>query len=206
MSRGNLVILKLFFHYYHIRWDEILYLTTHTHTHTHTHTYISQWHNQNVIRSQKIKTSLKGFFCLIIKVFFVIIKSAYVWLSHFVHKESNKKKGWGACDALEGAWVASTHFGQRVWSLSTSKNILLSCCWKRRHVLFLLVWHYRRWWLGFSLVSLSSFISLSPPLKIIAWHSLLLLFQLQFLFFLFLIFVFSSFLEVLFVFNLILQS
>jgi hypothetical protein len=117
VSRGNLVILKLFFHYYHIRCGEILYLTKYIYI------YISQWHNQNVIRSQNIKTSLKGFFCLIIKVFFfVIIKSAYVWLCHFIHKENNKKKGWGACDTLEGAWLASTHFRQRVWSLSTSKK------------------------------------------------------------------------------------
>lgn len=33
---------------------------------------------------------------------------------NFLHKENNKKKGWGACDTLEGAWVTSTHFGQRV--------------------------------------------------------------------------------------------
>jgi len=37
-------------------------------------------------------------------------------------------------------WEALTHFQRHMWCLLTSKNILPPCCWKRRHVFFLVEW------------------------------------------------------------------
>ena len=63
------------------------------------------------------------------------------------------------------------------------------------------------WWGDLLLVDHSFFSSfLSRPLKMTAWPSLLLIFQLQSLFFLFLIFFSLHFIEFLFVFNPILES
>jgi len=67
-------------------------------------------------------------------------------------------------------------------------------------------WEICRLWsfLSFFLFFFSSFIF--PPLKITGWSSLLLIFQLRFLFFWFFIFVLGYFVKVLFVFNSIIQS
>jgi len=63
----------------------------------------------------------------------------------------------------------------------------------------------QRWWSNLSSMDLSFFL-FSSLLKITAWSYLLMVFQLQSLFFWFLIFILSSFVEVLFVFNFIIQS
>jgi len=63
--------------------------------------------------SQKIKTSLTRIFQLFTKI---------------------------ACTTFRGVWEALAHFQRHMWCLLTSKNILLPCCWKRRHVFFLVEW------------------------------------------------------------------
>jgi len=68
-----------------------------------------------------------------------------------------------------------------------------SCCWCSAC--------WRRWNRLLSIKFLFNF--LSPPYKIIVWFSLLLIFQLPFLFFWFLILVIDFFVKVLFVFNFI---
>jgi hypothetical protein len=126
--------------------------------------YISQWHNQNVIRSQNIKTSLKGFFCLIIKVFFFLLLSSQLMFDcviSYIKKIIRKKVGARAIHSKVRGWHQHTS-DNACEASQRPKNTLSSCWWKRRHVLFLLVWHYRRRWLGFSLVSLF-FFSLSSP-------------------------------------------
>jgi hypothetical protein len=81
-------------------------------------------------------------------------------------------------------------------------------CVVRSATMFFLLWSNTcRYWLS-DLLSMSLFFSsfLSPHLKIIVWSSLLLIFQFQSLFFLFIFFSFDPFVKVLFVFNFILRS
>jgi len=101
--------------------------------------------------------------------------------------------------AYTNTYKVPTHFRWRVWHLLSAKNALPPCHWKCRCALFLLVWHIDsdgvvccQW--GFFL---SSF--LSSPLKFTVWFSLLLVFQLQSLFFLFLIFILHLLVKVLFI-------
>ena len=93
-----------------------------------------------------------------------------------------------------------------VWFITPlSKNVFLSCCWKRHRVLFLIA----RCVLAMVIRFIASKpFSLSPPPKNTVWSFLLLVFQLQsvFFFFWFLIFILGHFVEVVFVFNFIIKS
>jgi hypothetical protein len=48
-----------------------------------------------------------------------------------------KKSCW--CITCANIWEAPAHLGWRMWYLMVEKNVLLSCCWKRHHIFFLLV-------------------------------------------------------------------
>jgi hypothetical protein len=102
-----------------------------------------------------------------------------------------------------GTREAPTHYGWRVWRLPLSKNTLSSCHWKHCRVLFPVGMIHvfggdsvcRRKDFLFYSFSFSSLFSL----KKYSLPFLFLMFQLQSLFFWFLIFVLSSFIEILFV-------
>ena len=86
-------------------------------------------------------------------------------------------------------------------NIGGAKTALLLCRWKYYHFLFLLVrcvMEADRWFM----VIVFPFSFLSFPLKSTRWPSLILIFQFQSSFFWFLIFVLSTFIKILFVFNL----
>ena len=90
------------------------------------------------------------------------------------------------CRALEGMWEVFLPFGLFVQWLLVSKKAHLLCHWMHHHVLFPM----ERCVLAFVIqfVADQLFLILFHPLKIIVWFSLFLVFQLQSLLFLFLIF------------------
>jgi hypothetical protein len=98
------------------------------------------------------------------------------------------------------------HHMRNILSPTTKKTLLL-CIWKCLHFLFLLRWHILA--LGGWFVVDEAFFFLfflSPHLKMTTFLSLLLAFQIQFLFFWFLIFFLNPFYKCFICFNFIIQS
>ena len=100
---------------------------------------------------------------------------------------------------------AFTPFRQHVWRLPMSKNIIPSYLWKRHKVFHLLEWCVLWWWSGLLPVNLFFFpffsISFSEnynlTLLVVSISTLILFFSFFYL---------DSFVEILFVFNFIIES
>jgi hypothetical protein len=105
-------------------------------------------------------------------------------------------------------WKAPSSLKRCVQRLLESKNIFMSCRCKNHHVLFILGpcplyfgatrvnvrWLVCHWW---TFIFFPFFLFIPP--KITGWYSLLLVFQILFLFFWFLIFVLGLFVKILFI-------
>jgi len=109
----------------------------------------------------------------------------------------------GICTTRINIWETLMPFKRRVWRLPKSKAHLCHVNGSTARSTFFrddACW----WWVG-DLSPVEIFF-LSLPYKIIDLSTFLLVFQLQFLFFRFLIFLLCFFVKVLFIFNFILQS